>query len=216
MIPKKSFLSLCAVSACFLIAPSVMAGSTAPSLKPVLAGKLHALEDTGFSESRLGPKWQAVKGEWKIEGGKLSGKELKSDKHAAVLNLNIPNKDLVIEFDFTVEAGKMFSLSFNKKQGHLWRLKADEKGFALVKDKDKKDPKSRPQVISTASPGLEVGKTYRLQTEFKGDEILIRSVDGSFKLGGRHPEFNQAKPNIRFVFTGESLAIDNLKVWELK
>ncbi len=197
-----------------LMSFSVMAGG--PELKPKVAGATKLIYSSDFSEKALSKKYQAPKGDWRIEDGKLVGSELKADKHAAVLNLAIPNEDLIIEFDVTLNDGKMFALSFNKERGHLWRLKADANGFSLIKDKDKKNPKSKPQVMSTASPGMKKGKTYRLQVEMSKDRLVARSKDGAFVLEASHAEFAQPKPNIRFVLSGPSVAIDNLKVWELK
>ncbi|MDA7916537.1 hypothetical protein N9B94_04810 [Verrucomicrobia bacterium] len=205
------------VGACAAVAAgagTLVAG--APELKPVVAGTPRLLFSEDFSNDTLSKKWQAVKGTWKVDEGKLAGKELAADKHAAVLNLNIPNQDLIVEFDFEAKKGSWMALSFNKKRGHLWRMTANEKGFSLVKDKDKNDPKSKSLVMASATSPLKYGYTYRLQVEFKGDKIVIRSKDGSFSLSASHSDFNQLKPNIRFVMRGDSLKMDNLKVWALK
>jgi hypothetical protein len=54
-----------------------------------------------------------------------------------------------------------------------------------------------------------------MQVEMAGPKVLVRLADGSAALSASHPDFDTDKPNYRFVMRGESLLLDNVKVWEL-
>lgn len=182
-----------------------------PKLTIAKLGAEMAVDD--FSGDALSSDWVAAKGKWAIKDGALVGAELESDKHAAVLNLQKPNHNLVLQFDFVLQGVKGFALSFNHAKGHLWRVTINEEGAQLRKDLDKKDPTSKAIMMADAKTALEKGKTYTLTAEIVGDKVAVRIGD-AITLAGSHADFDTDKPNIRFVAQGELVVIDNVKVWE--
>lgn len=168
-----------------------------------------------IKQSKLGSKWQVAKGEWKAIDGAIVGKELKADKHAAVLNFKQPNHDSAIQFSFKLDGVKGFSLSFNKKRGHLFRLNVSANGVAVNLDKDKQDPKSKAKRLANASAKFKQGQWYSMLVTVEGENVSAVS-DNGLKLTAKHADIDQAKPNYRFVMRGGNLLIDDLKVWKLK
>jgi hypothetical protein len=156
----------------------------------------------------------AAKGKWEVVEGVLRGSELEADSHAAVLNLAVPNRDAVVQFDVKLGTATGFNLSFNRAKGHLWRVNVSEEGLKLQKDKDKKDAASKTEVLATAEVALDAEKTYTVVAEFAGPVVLVRLADGSAEVGGTHPVLDTDKTGVRFVMRGEGLEIDNVKVWE--
>ena len=45
-----------------------------------------------------------------------------------------------------------------------------------------------------------------------GDKV-VAMTDNGLKVSGQHARLDTDKPNYRFVMKGESLAIDDVKVW---
>ena len=168
-----------------------------------------------FDSGKLGPEWKIAKGAWQIEDGSLNGSEIETDEHAAVLTYQKKNRDSVIQFDFELHGAKRFSLSMNKARGHLWRVSIDGRGAYLIKDKDKKDPESKAERLAMAKVKLVPGKRYTFRAEIVGPQVAVKIGD-SISLSGSHPSFDTDKPNIRFVVSGKSVVLDNLKIWEGK
>ena len=186
-------------------------GEEAPKLTIAKLGTPIFSDD--FSGDTLGKDWTGVKGRWEVKSGAIVGAELEADHHAGVLNLQKPNHNLVLQFDFVLQGAKGFSLSFNHSKGHLWRVTINEAGAQLRKDLDKKDPNSKTILMGDAKTALEKGKKHTLTAEVVGEKIAVRIGD-SISLEGSHAEFDTDKPNIRFVVQGESVVIDNVTVWE--
>jgi hypothetical protein len=194
---------------CALTAAPLFAEKNA-KLKPLLIEGKEQLDDA-FDESPLGDVYAAVKGEWKIVDGALTGKELESDAHAAVLSCNVPNKDSLIQFSFKFDGASLFHLSFNHAEGHLFRIMLDEKSVAIRTDKDKQDSASKLLVLAKANTSFKKGQWYTMLVEVKGEEVALQ-IDNGVKLKGSHASINVDKPNYRFIVRGESMQIDDLKI----
>ncbi len=199
---------------------AVVAGATllslnlhAGDLKPVVAkpGKL-VVEDS-FDRAQLGKGFAAVKGDWKIDGGSLTGAEKASDKHAAVLNYARPNTDSIVALRFQFDGASTFHLSFNHAKGHLFRVVVNPDGLVLQKDKDKKDPKSKTVSMAKAEGKFESGHWHSMLVEVHGDQVIART-DNGLKVAGSHSDFLTQKPNYRFIVRGKSIKLDDLKIWE--
>lgn len=168
-----------------------------------------------ISQSKLGGKWQVAKGEWKAVDGAIVGKELKADKHAAVLNFKQPNHNSAIQFSFQLDGARGFSLSFNKKRGHLFRINVAANGVAVNLDKDKRDPKSKAKRLANTTARFRQGQWYSMLVTVAGENVSI-VTDSGVKLTARHADVDQAKPNYRFVMRGGNFLLDDLKIWKLK
>jgi len=200
-----------------LFAALALAGATsfagkATDLKPSQQGKLVA--DEKFAGNTLPKTWAAAKGDWQVQNGALVGKEKASDKHAAVIGLNLPNRNSIIRFSFKLDGAKMFHLSFNHAKGHLFRVVVTPETLSIRKDVDKRDPKSKAVALGNAQTKFAPGQWYTMLVEMAGPKVAVQTDNGA-KLAGNHPGLDVDKTGYRFVTSGESVMISDLKVWEL-
>jgi hypothetical protein len=184
-------------------------------LKPVLAKPGSVLVEENFSSDELGKGWVANKGTWSIDDGVLVGREKAEDMHAAVLTLKQPHRNSIIRFSYKLDGATGFNLSFNHAKGHLFRVAANQTGLTLTKDADKKDPSSKPVALAKASVRHEPGQWHTLLVEIQGDKVSVQS-DAGAKLDIREPSLDAEKTGYRFVTRGQSLLVDDLKVWSVE
>lgn len=168
-----------------------------------------------LDRQEAGAKWSIAKGEWPLLNGVLHGKELKADKHAAVLTLQVPNTDSAIRFSFRLEGTEGFHLSFNKAQGHLFRIILTGEGINISLDKDKKDPKSKAISLGSAKGPFKQGEWYTMLVRVVGDQVAVE-CDNGVQAKGQHATLKTAKPNYRFVMRGKSLLLDDITIWNLQ
>jgi hypothetical protein len=166
-------------------------------------------------DTELAPPMAAVKGEWKVVDGILVAKELAADKHAAVLNYQKPNRNSVVRFSFKLDGSTDgFNFSLNHAGGHLFRVVVAPTKLSVNLDKDKKDPDSKAVVLATAKGDFQQGKWYTMQVEMVGPRVVVQTDNGSM-VEASNAKLDTDKPNYRFVMRGDSLAIDDLHVWEV-
>jgi len=210
----RSFQFVCLVLLVALASSPVMAEKNA-----VLDLKLGETGDITLKETFDGsmPKpFQSVKGEWTVQDGSLSGKELASDQHAAVMNVQKKNRDSVVRVSFQFEgATKGFNFSLNHKGGHLFRVVVAPSGLRVNLDKDKKDPASKAVALGSAKVKFKAGEWYTLQVEMKGERVVAQTDNGAI-IEISHAKLDTDKPNYRFVMKGDSLKLDDLMVWDWK
>jgi len=184
----------------------------ATDLKPSQPGKL--VVDEKFAGGALPKLWAAAKGDWQVRDGALVGKEKASDKHAAVIGLNQPNRNSVIRFSFQLNGAKALHLSLNHAKGHLFRVVVTPETVSVRKDVDKRDPKSKAVALGNAQTKFATGQWYTMLVEIAGPKVAVQTDNGA-KLAGNHPGLDVDKTGYRFVTSGESVMISDLKVWEL-
>ena len=198
-------LSLCATNA--------LAGKNADlKLSIPVAGK--PTYEASLDNGSLEKPWAVAKGDWVIKDGSIVGKEKVEDKHNAVLALNLPKRDSVIRFSFKMEGSKLFHLSFNHAKGHLFRVQVTPDGLSVNLDKDKKDEKSKAIVLGKSMIAFASGEWHTMQVEINGEKVIIQSDNGA-KVEAMSPALNVDKTGYRFVVKGESLLLDDLKVWNV-
>ncbi|MDF1737971.1 MAG: hypothetical protein P1U86_02335 [Verrucomicrobiales bacterium] len=161
-----------------------------------------------FSGESLSGSWAAVKGDWKIEDGMLSGAELESDKHAAVLNYSAPHNSNDGEIKFQLNGSKEFHLSFNHPKGHLYRVIVKEDGVSLRTDKDKKDPASKAINLETVKGAFEQGKTYTMRFKV-ADGTATAEFDNGLKVTGTHELLKKKKTGYRLIIKGDGVLFDD-------
>lgn len=200
------------VTVCFLT-PSLAEKNVTiqPKTGPVASPSV-----TQAFDSELAKPLTVVKGEWKVVDEVLVGKELKSDKHAAVLNYQKSNRNSVVRFSFKLDGEtKGFSFSLNHAKGHLFRVNVTPVALTVNLDKDKNDPTAKSVVLGTAKGKFEHGKWYTMQVEMLGEKVVAQT-DNGLSVEATHASLDTDKPNYRFVVKGDSLLIDDLRIWELK
>jgi len=204
--------------------PTLLALLTLPStlcfagkgtdLKPLLAKPAKIAAADAFTSPTLGTTWKVAKGDWQIREGALVGKEVAEDKHAAVCALNVPNHDSIIRFSFKLDGSKTLAVSYNHAKGHLFRVNITPAGLVVQTDKDKKDEKSKAEQIGKAEVKFEPGQWYTLQIEVKGQKVAVQT-DNGVKIEGSHTSLDVDKTGYRFVTSGASVALADLKAWEV-
>jgi hypothetical protein len=168
-----------------------------------------------FDGSKLPKLWVANKGEFQPREGVIAGWEKKEDNHAAVLTLQKPFKNAVLRFSFKRDGVTGFNVSLNHAKGHLFRILINDDGLTVNKDKDKKDPNSKPELLGKAEGKFSTGQWQTLQMEFVGDRVAVQADNGT-KLEVRHPELDVEKTGFRFVMRGSTLLLDDVNVWEVQ
>ena len=110
---------------------------------------------------------------------------------------------------------KGFSFSLNHAKGHLFRVNVTPAALTVNLDKDKNNPESKAIVLGSAKAAFAQGQWYTMQVEMIGQRVVVQ-VDNGAMVDATNRALDVDKPNYRFVMKGDSLAIDDLQVWELK
>lgn len=189
-------------------------GAKSADLAPVLAKPGPVTVDENFSASDLGKLWNVAKGNWEVKGGTLVGSEKKEDSHAAVLTLGQKNHDSVIRFSFKFDGTDNLSLSYNHAAGHLFRVNIAKDGVTIMKDGDKKNPAIKPAQLAKAEATFAQGQWYTMLVEVQGTTVAVQT-DNGVKLSGAHDALNVDKTGYRFVVKGASVALADVKAWEI-
>jgi hypothetical protein len=187
----------------------------------VTKGKL--LKSYDFIGGELGKEFIVKRGEWKIEDGSLSAKEIKSQNHAASCHLIQQTTDAVIEFRFkTTSEGAKINVGFDPvkgeldKVGHLHAVTISSKIVIMSMAADKKKPKEKPGAkLGRARVKLKTDTWYQVQLVNIGGECRL-SIDGKQLIAGKHADIAVSKPAFIFRAFGEGVRIDDITIWEIK
>ena len=112
-----------------------------------------------------------------------AGTILDAATNAAVLTLQKPARDSVIQFSFKLDGASAFNLSYNHAKGHLFRIVVNNDGFTINKDKDKKDPTSKAVQLGKASGKFETGKWQLLIYSTLMIVLMLVLPNGILSLG---------------------------------
>ncbi len=168
-----------------------------------------------FSSAELSKSWAVAKGTWKVVDDKLSGAELASDDHVAVITYKAPHIDSKVKFSFQLNGSKGFGLSFNHPKGHLYRVNVTQAGAQVNLDKDKKDPASKAIALAKAEGKFKQGETYTMTCENVGDTVKVE-FDNGVKLEAKHEKLTNRKTGYRLVLKGEGVLFDDFTVLSSK
>src|SRR5438874_5871461 len=128
-----------------------------------------------LSSGSLAKPWVTAKGDWQVHDGMVVGKEKKEDKHNAVLSLNQPNRNSIVQVSFKLDGAKTFHLSYNHAKGHLFRIIVLPAGISINKDKDLKDPSAKSGVLAKSDTRFEAGKWYTMMVEVQGTNVAVQT-----------------------------------------
>ncbi|MEA3212594.1 MAG: hypothetical protein QOE70_5651 [Chthoniobacter sp.] len=183
-------------------------------LKPSLASPGKIIFEAAFESGGLEKPWTMAKGDWQVKDGAVIGKEKASDMHPAVLILGLPRRDSIIRFSFKMDGAKVFSLSYNQAKGHLFRVVVSPDALAVNKDKDKKVEASKGEPLGRATAKFAKGEWHTMLVEVKGPKVIVQTDNGA-KVEASNAALEVDKTGYRFVMRGESLLLDDVKVWEV-
>lgn len=198
-----------------LVSTSVCVAEKNVELTPTLAKPGEVIFADDFDAAELSKDWSQIRGEWKVVDGEIVGKELKSDKHAAVFHCLKKNRNSIVRFSFKLNGAEGFHFSMNHKRGHLFRALVTSNSLTVRTDADKRDKTIKSQMIGKASGTFEQNKWYTMQVEMVGDKVVV-TTDNGLKVSGQNPRLDTDKPNYRFILKGEFLVIDDVKIWATK
>jgi len=182
-------------------------------LKPVLLTPGKVTAEESFSGTALPEGWKVMKGSWEFSDGAASGKEKVEDHHPAVLMLVKPNHDSILRLSYKFDGAKFLSLNYNTAKAHAFRVIIAPDKVTLYVDKDENDPTSKVAILGTAHPTFEPGKWYTVQVEVKGPDIVAQG-DNGWTLKGSNPKIDVDKGGYRFAGGGETVVLDDVKIWE--
>ncbi len=168
-----------------------------------------------FDGPKLPKGWAIGKGDFQVKDGTIVGWEKKEDMHPAVLTLQKPFKNSIVRFSFKRDGVTGFNVSFNHPKGHLFRVLINDDNLTVVKDKDKNDPNSKPQVLGKAEGKFPLGQWQTLQIEVVGDRVAVQ-CDNGVKLEAKAAGLEVEKTGYRFVMRGSTLLLDDVNVWEVQ
>jgi hypothetical protein len=201
---KKLFL------AALCLFPAITGFSAEPDLWLTQKGDI--LFSENFSGGLNTGRWTVAKGEWKVENGVLTGKELASDHHAAAIRAELPFENAILQFDFRLDGSKGFSLSVNEAKGHHSRVMIAPDGISLQKDRDKKDARSLSMPLGRQSCEFKPGVWYTVTVEYCGNDLLAHIGKETFVLGS-HEQMGSTKTTFGFPVAGETASFDNITAW---
>ena len=124
-----------------------------------------------------------------------------------------PFNDSTIRFSFKFDGSKSLALSYNTAKGHLFRCSFHPTGVVINRDRDKKDAASKGLEMAKATTSFTNGAWYTVLVSIQGDKVTLRT-DNGVKLEASDPGINVDKTGFRFVTSGESVALDDVKVWQ--
>jgi len=227
------------------------AAPTAPEMPSVpaepIAKKLDLLFSEEFERSPLPKPWGPVVPTYAVESGALKGTQTRIDAaaadgkpavkgHAAVMGVDIPTKDSVIEYRFRFAGATMLSAEFDDRNfkgshyGHICRVVVTPKDVKLLDERDgsmsnevyamKDDPskkEDRAKLLKgrsvTFPVAVEKDVWHTMVLETVGDAMRA-TLDGKpvayLKSSGiAHP----TKSKIEFGCAGQDGYFDDLKIW---
>ena len=229
----------------------VAATASAAELRTVpsepIAKKLELLFSDDFERAEIGKAWGSVIPTYTLENGTLKGVQTRVNApaadgkpavvgHAAILGVDVPTKDSVVEFKFRFAGATALSAEFDDRKftgshyGHICRVVVTPKDvtlrderdgsmrndiYALGKDPTKKEERAKLiQGRSATFPlPLEADKWYSLALETVDDAMRV-TIDGKpvayLKSSGiAHP----TKSKIEFGCAGKDGYFDDVKIW---
>ncbi len=208
--------------AAVIFSVSSICADEAPELKLGKKGK--SLMEETFSGDAV-PKGFAVNtGKLRVAEGSLRASQLAKDNHVGAFRYRLPVQDMVVQMDFRFDGARTWNIGFDpapgelKKKGHLFSVILTETSWQITEHIDKANPESKNKVLATAKTTFEKGQWYTLVLENKGEQVLVQ-IAGKEPLKASAPDFKVKKPGLVFRMggkDGEEVAIDNVKVWELK
>ncbi|QDU76800.1 hypothetical protein Pan97_38570 [Bremerella volcania] len=162
-----------------------------------------------------GKSWRIAKGKWESVDGATQGSELKEDMHGAVIRVNRPVRNFVVQYSFKLDGTKGTTLSINDAKGHNSRVLLNEKGFSVRKDDHDHAGPDKAELLQTVRTKIAPGQWHTLVVECNGPEFLAR-LDGKLVAYGSHKAIDVDKTNFGLTVGGESASFKNLSIWEAK
>jgi hypothetical protein len=166
-----------------------------------------------FAGNALDKSWTTPKGKWEVADAVLKGVEKPEDHHAAVIRHALKAHDLITQFSFRFDGGKMLALSLNNSKGHVCRAQITPTAVSLQKDKPGKDSPEKPASLGKETVELKPGEWHTILVTVCGKQMTA-SLDGKQIITGSNDGIDVEKTSIGFPTTGDGVSIKEVRVWE--
>jgi len=201
-----------AILASLFIAPLVSAEDVAPADAPRCEkGKVLLSED--FPGNALDKSWTTPKGTWQVEDGVLKGVEKAEDHHPAVVRRELKAHDLIGEFAFRFDGGKLLAFSLNNQKGHVCRVAITPVLITLSKDKPGEKSPEKAAVLAKEKVDLKPGEWHTMVVTVCGKQMAA-TLDGKPLASGSNDGIDVDKTSLGFPIAGEGASIKQVHVWE--
>ena len=200
---------------------------TLAATTPVLSGPAPSnselVIDDNFDRAELGDGWHVNTGDWRIEEGVLTAREIKADKHSAAARCKVATGNAAYDLRFRLTGDvRTFHVGFDPspgqldKKGHLFSVIVTPGGWKIMKHLDKNRPEADPnEVLASEKLSIEKNTWHTLRVVTWGPYVTATLNDGE-PMKASHPTFAVAKPTVVFRCVGDGIEIDDLKVWSQK
>ena len=189
------------------------AAKPADELAPLLAEKSKAVVSDDFAGSSLGEEWKVAKGDWHVADGVLKGVEKAEDNHPAVLRRDLATHDLIAQFSFRFDGGKMTAFSLNNSKGHVCRVQITPAFIAVQKDKPNAKSEEKPALLDKEKVEIKPGEWHTILIEVSGKD-MVASLDGKTVAYGSNDGVDVDKTTIAFPVAGDGVSFKQVRVWE--
>lgn len=146
---------------------------------------------------QLDPSWRQIKGNWEVEGGLLVGREIVSDRHAAVIGRRIDGRNLLIRFNVLVDdKAAHVSLGLDTENGHICRV--DFRSDLIQIGKPDQDGSAGPDTKlwwHEPTDAIRVGQWHSVVIEVLENEMLV-GFDGKKFLYASSDALDQPIPKV--------------------
>jgi len=166
-----------------------------------------------FSGDEISESWRVLKGDWKIADGALRGVELAEDDHAAVILHEMEFKNMILQFSFKFEGGKVTGIAMNNKDGHVCRLSITANGFSIHKDRPRRESDEEAVTLDKVSVSFKPGEWYTILLEVYGNE-MVAYLDKMHFVLGEHEKVGADKTCWTIPVAGEGICFDDIRVWD--
>jgi len=215
----------------------------ASDVQPLLGEPGKLLFGDDFSRAEIAPKWKIGMGFFTIHDGVVTAAENPADNHGAYayVDPHFPYRNFVAEFSVKFDGGKSCSFRMDDTDyqgshaGHIIRatimpasVQLDDSKFGSMKTElyeKMRDPNTPPEErkqvqaamkakAASFRVNLDLTKWHQARVEVMGDEMLL-TLDGNpvgylKSEGVAHPTKNA----VGFTIGGQSVQLDNVKVWD--
>lgn len=183
----------------------------------MLSTFVEAGESSTFDAEKRPEKWAVNYGHWEPQDGVLVCRQMKVDNHPAASRWQIPMTDGTVTCRYQFDGAKFFHIGFDPargtldKKGHLYSLVITPDSASIKKHKDKADPNSKDQTMSTIKFDKPMSGWHAISLKTQGSTVTV-NLDNQQQLTASDPTFAVQKPAIVFRVGGEDLLLDDVQV----
>lgn len=206
--------SLLGLGALLGAADAPKATSSEPTTQLAQPDKLVGSDDmTKGSPATL---WKISKGRWERNDLGMTGIEVPTERHNAILRLPVKLEAFVVAFDVRLDGAITFAFTINNAKEHLARVVVAPTYFSLRRDDYDGDGPEKAFTLYTQPTPNDPGTWHTVVFEMVGDTV-VATIDGKLTGWGSDPAYlKEIRVNPSFHIDGASATIRNFRLWTAK